>query len=344
MISRMPVLDGEKVVSLFLAQQSQDYVSFVYATALWAPIPYVVHGEYNDYGAVHNFTGKSDAHLVEYFKENAIKMGIGENEYHDIEISEEKISSDGLEFIYSADHENRLQFSDYRKNKLLVKHVVIRESLYNKVLSDYSFSNYQMKLGAKKTDSYVSEDHEYVRVNFAYITQDWENQSKKIIELLREQLSEEKNMFGMRDDYLIRTLTQDIYDHEATLPALQWLSGASGGRGESAGWMPPLGFWSKFSGMSDADAADYLYEFLKFAWFNRFVWDSRITWFPSCNASQDSDMDAQVFLANYMKEEARSLIKERIEDDWEFDPDQLAAVDLLDYKPANFEDATIAED
>lgn len=145
MISRMPVHAGEEVVSIFLAQRKDmDDSHRCYVHALYDPLPFLIYGKYNDYGAVEDFSGPQDDVVVNWFKNNVTEMEQGDNQHHDVEVKRENLT---LDSIYEIDHEGRLfvEHDTYRKQGIQrpLDHIVIKKSLFNRILDHTLMDAYQ---------------------------------------------------------------------------------------------------------------------------------------------------------------------------------------------------------
>ena len=145
-ITNLPIYPGEKVeVILLKSSVGQDRSSFCYPDAYHTPLPLTFSGEYNNYGAVENCEGVALETIVESLRKNLFEIEEGENKYHDIPARRDEFDIDKL---FELDHEGRLFIKNQMKmqydmrEKIRVKHIVIRKEVYDGIIADMTFERY----------------------------------------------------------------------------------------------------------------------------------------------------------------------------------------------------------
>ena len=275
MLSQMHIYAGEKVVSFFLVQSSPRE-SLCYSTCYYRPIPIILYGSYNDYGAVDEFTGQFDDILIDYLKKNVVTLELGENKYHDIAVNPSLLTMD---FLYEADLDTRLQVKTWRGNSLC-RHVVIKESLFNKILEEFYISSYDK----------VNGDYKRRRVYFKDITAGLEEQAKKVIEIVAAQ-----------DLYFIAEHAFREYtrwgDDAKHIPIVDYLPVKNYGSDSSP---HDIGFFQYLRAMPQDKAIEFIREYLKFEWLSYFISATRKIWIPQTGqGGQNADRLGYEILANH---------------------------------------------
>jgi len=339
----MHVYAGEEVVSLFLVSNT-SYDNNCYSTSFWAPIPVILYGEYNDYGAVENFTSKFDNLLIEYIKRHMFEMTQGPNQYHDPAAVRNELD---LEQLYELDHEDRLWFAPSKRSMLSdhmekiytaadipvvlpkleegkdraygnfaygpkvgsrVSHIVIKKSLFDKLLSDYTYEDWA-----------EDETGKYVRFNVSFsdllsnIDDDLEWVYKQFVgdEELKDATPEDTLMIKAMRRFRTNDMHSTFWQVRKERPLFSLLPSGSS-QGEY--YMPNINVWELFISMYETDkqlAKDFILEIAKFSWLKMYVSHSRIAWTPQVGAgSQSSELTPYQILGQYLLDEVARERKE----------------------------------
>lgn len=172
-ITKLPIFRGDPVVVILLVKQTEEFrIHRTHPTAYWAPIPYYFEGEYDDYGGVENCHGPLLPTIISQFKKVLFEYKLGDNPYHDIPVNREDFNVD---LLFKADHENRLSVKCRfdTTNPVPVKHVVIKKSVFDYIIQNYTYSQY------RRCDN--EKGYEYVDIGFNNIHQEgieWFNNLK----------------------------------------------------------------------------------------------------------------------------------------------------------------------
>ena len=120
-VSRLPILSGDKVVGVLLANMNKA-PRFNPASS-WAPVGLPVYGAYDDYGGIEDVVwGNLDKGFwiePEGVLENLVQLNQGENPYHDCPMSFDEIKKKGWEALQEASREERFVLNVNRYTKPL---------------------------------------------------------------------------------------------------------------------------------------------------------------------------------------------------------------------------------
>ena len=98
-LTNLPIMADEEVIVLLL-NEGKSYDKYVgnhcHSNTYYSLLPLFFEGKYNDYGAVEECHGEFVQDIEDYIKKSLIGMELGENQYHDIEISKDKFDIDFL--------------------------------------------------------------------------------------------------------------------------------------------------------------------------------------------------------------------------------------------------------
>lgn len=308
MASRVGISAGEKVIAVWLAENV--YSDFYgYPDGFWAPLPFITYGEYNDYGALENISGRHLEALLDYVEKHVVEIDWGKNKYHDIPVNPHLITPD---YMYEADHEGRLWLKPPtwrlnfphigpRPDRARLKVAFIRQSLVDYIIEYYKLEGWKYD----KSWSYFELCESL----------------KKEIPLLR---SRKIVSFSSSDDEKIKKafLSLDFRDGETipwddreSYPALGFMESYL--KPFSYGSMPePERFMATLLDKTDHEFYLDCIEHLKFAWIKSFLACGRVNWCPNSTGPQISShsFKENKMLANYILEEVTKLEKE-YEDD-----------------------------
>lgn len=309
MISRMPVHAGEEVVSIFLAQRPPEMTEShrCYVHALYDPLPFLIYGEYSDYGSVENFTGPQDDIVVNWFKNNVMEMEQGDNQYHDVPVKRPTLTMDEL---YEIDHEGRLfiEFDTYRHKgvKRQIDHIVIKKRLFDRIIEDTILDSYQ----STGYHHYKFKDLMWnidgaIQWLKAYWTPPYDENDETIPSKLRLALMM-ASARGNETDKLIHA----TYRNTDIPPQCAWLR-----KREWHGLCDP--FVEEFKKADFEQAKVLLIERLKFSWLEAWLSYARHWWnVPGNVGGQDDHHEYHEMLAKFMLEETRKSSGEYDDEEW----------------------------
>lgn len=308
MVSRMPILAGEDVVSVFLAQKPEQMVDHhCYLNAFYDPLPYLIYGKYNDYGAVEDFDGPQDDLVVEFFRRNIIEMEVGENKSHDIEV---KIDAVSMENLYEYDHEGRLFIKCPARfgGKRVVDHVQIKRSLFDKIINEsileaYNGDGYEYRTFASLMHNIDGATRWFKQ---CWAEDDDEYDDPKAAAVFRAL----RRMRNSVDELVHSTWRNtDVPPHCAFLRKKDW-DGVEDN------------FVEDFCKADFERARTMLIERMKFSWFEVWMSRNRHYWTVPGGTGQNQETDGHILLANFMLEESARIADHW--DEWESpEPEQL---------------------
>jgi hypothetical protein len=314
MISRMPVHSGEEVVSIFLAQRPPEMVDShrCYVHALYDPLPFLIYGEYNDYGALENFTGPQDDVVVDWFKNNVLEMDQGDNPVHDIPVKRDELTMD---LIYEIDHEGRLfvEFDTYLHKGLrrAVDHIVIKKSLFDRILDETILDSYQ----STGYHHYKFQDLLWNIDGAVQWLKDYWRPYDPNDESLSPKLRVALMMASVRE---LDQLVHGTWHNTDIPPQCAWLR-----KREWHGLPDP--FVTAFKNADFEQAKVLLIERLKFSWLEAWLAYARHWWqVPGNTGGQEDQFEYHEMLGRFMLDEIKRRKHEYDEEEWS-EPDEDAA-------------------
>lgn len=301
MISGLPIHWSEPVVSIFLAgKDTNQRADHCYAHAFWDPIPYVLYGKYNDYGAVEDFEPTNQTELLRYFADHLLEMEQGENEYHDHPTSVAELS---LEKIYEWDHSHRLFFKwshlgEKRGERRPVDHIQIKRSLFDRIIETV------------KIQEYESSGYRYVTFK------DLMHNIDGAVDWLQKKLTIEEGAYGDPVNDL-RRLIESTWKNVDLPPQVAWLR-----KGDWHDYEDP---WAEMFVNADHEhAKQMMIERIKFTLFEYWMSEARKTWYvPGHVGSQDGDTAPHRMLAKWMIEDCDARDAEYGEEEDEEEPEEI---------------------
>lgn len=136
-ISNLHINAGDQVYVFVLEENSHH--DRCYSTAFWRPVMLPFLSVYDDYG------GGEDSHKnIEYIlaglREQLVEMPLGDNEYHDIEVTAEKLDE---KLFFEAVHEGRLKVGDrFGGAESLVDFVMMRADIVDSICENWTREQY----------------------------------------------------------------------------------------------------------------------------------------------------------------------------------------------------------
>lgn len=279
MISRLPVFIGDEVVSFFLRESHQPD-NLCYSNSMWEPIPITIHGKYNDYGAVEDFTGKFDDLLVSLVRHNLLEIEQGKNQYHDIPVTKDLLT---MEYLYEADHEGRLFLKNTPtpyapKEKLACRHVVIMKELYDRIMEDHTIDAYVRDENALYGGRTVERTLDDVTAN---MEEEWQAMRAAYLATIPE----------MRFHFI------DSMRYDEAAP--EWITLVPFNGHDSH--CVDIRAMDQLMRMDEVASFEFLDELVRFGWLANYISKSRIHWSPQTGAgSQESAMAPYRLLGQFL--------------------------------------------
>lgn len=107
-LSNLHITAGTPVY-VFVLEEDRDS-SNCYTTSLFSPLLLPFESVYNDYGGGEDSSGVALPFILDALKSSLVEMPLGENRYHDIEITREKFD---IDLFFEAVHEDRLMIKHH---------------------------------------------------------------------------------------------------------------------------------------------------------------------------------------------------------------------------------------
>lgn len=170
-------------VYVFVLEENKDRDNNCYSTSLYSPLLLPFESVYNDYGGGEDSSGVALPLILEGLKQKLIEQPLGENEYHDIEVTREKFNE---ELFFEAVHENRLKIPHWNGEPANVSFTMFHKEIVDDILENHVIEDYVGD--GKGTCGY---ENNYVRYKFADIVATL----RPLIERLAEDMSKSDNEF-----------------------------------------------------------------------------------------------------------------------------------------------------
>lgn len=136
-ISNLHINAGDRVYVVVLEEGSHH--ERCYSTAFWSPVMLPFLSTYNDYGGGED-SHKNIEYILKGLKEQLVEMPLGENQYHDIAVSADKMNE---ELFFEAVHEGRLKVGGrYGAAESLVDFVMLRTDIVDSICENWERDMY----------------------------------------------------------------------------------------------------------------------------------------------------------------------------------------------------------
>ncbi len=170
-LTQLPICVADKVALFLLVDNalvsSWSTGGHTYGNQYWQPRTIQLYGTYDDYGDFGIDDGWGKQFAIDCLQNDAVEIPIGENEYHDIEITKEKLLD--WEFIGSAIHESRLTVYDGGRGNRQIGHMAVHRHIFDELVS-MSFDNwrgvYTIESIKKESKSYLDNLREYIKKEY----------------------------------------------------------------------------------------------------------------------------------------------------------------------------------
>lgn len=161
-LSNLHITAGTPVY-VFVLEETRDR-SNCYSTSLFSPLLLPFESVYNDYGGGENSSGPALNLIMDSIKKDLVEIPLGENKYHDIEVSKDKFNE---ELFFKAIHENRLAIQGYRQTPINLSFTMFRKDIVDAILENREIEEYVGN--GKGTCGY---NNSYIRYKFKDIVSD----------------------------------------------------------------------------------------------------------------------------------------------------------------------------
>jgi hypothetical protein len=201
-------------VYVFVLEKNADY-EHCHATSLFSPLLLPFESEYNDYGGGENSSGIALDIIMGGIKRDLVELPLGENEYHDIEVTREKFDVD---LFFEAVHEDRLSIKGrFRAEPTQIYFTMMRKDIVDSILENREIEEYVG--GNKGTFSKWGDEKNYIRYRFADIVAD----IRPMIAEARSKVAEAKTTNETLANYMLFDGINSMFDYQSPHLAARWM-------------------------------------------------------------------------------------------------------------------------
>lgn len=135
-LTNIHIKGGADVYVFILEQLSDAHLhNKCYTTSFYKPLLLPFISKYDEYGGGSSSTGISFQLIMDALKDNLQEIPLGDNKFHDIEVSKEKWSED---LFFEAVHENILQLTSGTN----IDFVMFRKDAVDRILDEWHIDEY----------------------------------------------------------------------------------------------------------------------------------------------------------------------------------------------------------
>lgn len=213
-LSNLHITAGTPVY-VFVLEEDRD-TSNCYSTSLFSPLLLPFESVYNDYGGGENSSGIALPIILGGIKKNMVEMPLGENTYHDIEVTKEKFDE---ALFFDAVHEERLKIQGrFSTEPTNIQFTMFRKDIMDAILEQREIEEYVG--GGKGTFSkWKDGSKDYVRYNFKDIVAD----IKPMIEQIVAKIAEAKAENEHTANYMMYNGIEGLFEYNSPNKAARWL-------------------------------------------------------------------------------------------------------------------------
>lgn len=276
-LSKLHIHHGTETM-VFVLEANHRSDDRCYATAFYGPVLTPFYSIYDDYGGGEKSHGIAFNLIMAGLKKNMVEKEIGDNEYHDIAVKKDEM---GEVLFFEAVHEKRLFIQDRAfGGERMVEFVMFRKDIVDDIFDNYEIKKYVG--GGLGTCGY---DNAYIKYKFADVLAD----VPAFLDLIDAKIAEKSK------------------DDESGMSRFPWFIGEMGdivkwNHPNKASWYA-RGDNYRFShifrpgetiikmmldGMR-VEAEELLTEYLKGAFLNSFMEDTRNHWMPGGHEGSQGD-------------------------------------------------------
>lgn len=306
-ISNLHIRVGDPVYVVVLERATDD--DRCYTTAFWHPVMLPFQSVYNDYGGGEN-SHKHIQYILDGLKKSLVEMPLGENEYHDIAVSAEKLDE---ELFFEAVHEGRLNVTSYYGGGVTpVDFVMLRKDIVDAICDQHVV---EMYVGdGKGTHGYGNN----------YVSYKFEDIIAKVPEFLdrvQSEMIDPEMPENLKLKYSMRGITE-LYDWKDKNLVSMYLQGIDDYR-KSRIFRPIESIVAAMVGGDRDEATSLLVETLRLSFIDRFMSDTRKNWAPGGHeGSQSQEITPYRTLCSVIVSALDAEENEQAEWDAEYEEDE----------------------
>ena len=212
-LSNLHITAGTPVY-VFVLEEDRDH-SNCYSTSLFSPLLLPFESVYNDYGGGENSSGIALPLILGGIKKEMVEMPLGENQYHDIEVTKEKFDE---ALFFDAVHEERLKIQGrFSTEPTNIQFTMFRKDIMDAILDQREIEEY---VGDNKgTFAKWGDEKNYIRYNFKDIVAD----IKPMIEQGMAKIAEAKATNDALANYMLYDGIEGLFEYRSENKAARWL-------------------------------------------------------------------------------------------------------------------------
>ena len=201
-------------VYVFVLEKTESY-DHCYSTGLFSPLLLPFESEYNDYGAGENSSGIALNIIMGGIKRDLVELPLGENQYHDIEVTKEKFDVD---LFFEAVHEDRLSIKGrFSTEPTPIYFTMMRKDIVDDILANRTIEEYVGE--GKGTFSKWGDEKNYIRYKFADIV----DNIRPMIAEARAKVEEAKASNETLANYMLFDGIGAIFGYNSPHLAARWM-------------------------------------------------------------------------------------------------------------------------
>ena len=212
-LSNLHITAGTPVY-VFVLEKNDTY-EHCHSTSLFSPLLLPFESEYNDYGGGENSSGIALDVIMGGIKRDLVEMPLGENTYHDIEVTREKFDVD---LFFEAVHEDRLSIKGrFSAEPTQIYFTMMRKDIVDAILEQREIEEYVG--GNKGTIAKWGDEKNYIRYKFADIVAD----IRPMIAEARAKVAKAKETDDNLAVYMLFDGPGAIFDYQSPHLAARWM-------------------------------------------------------------------------------------------------------------------------
>ena len=212
-LSNLHITAGTPVY-VFVLEKNDSY-EHCYSTGLFSPLLLPFESEYNDYGGGENSSGIALNIIMGGIKRDLVEMPLGENTYHDIEVTKEKFD---IDLFFEAVHEDRLSIKGrFSAEPTPIYFTMMRKDVVDAILEKREIEEY---VGDNKgTIAKWGDEKNYIRYKFADIVAN----IRPMIAEARAKVAEAKKDNEHLANYMLFDGISSIFEYNSPHISARWM-------------------------------------------------------------------------------------------------------------------------
>jgi hypothetical protein len=212
-LSNLHITAGTPVY-VFVLEKNADY-EHCHSTSLFSPLLLPFESEYNDYGGGENSSGIALSIIMGGIKRDLVELPLGDNQYHDIEVTKEKFDVD---LFFEAVHEDRLSIKGrFSAEPKQIYFTMMRKDIVDSILENREIEEYVGD--GKGTIAKWGNEKNYIRYKFADIVAN----IRPMIAEARAKVAEAKTTNDTLANYMTYDGIGAIFDYHSPHISARWM-------------------------------------------------------------------------------------------------------------------------